>query len=210
MSGCCCNHSHDGPDAAEGESLLPYINTDAVSCLNEERSGSAKHVFKPFTARADKHCAVTSPSGDPLLVFHIPFTCSVKVRSVCISCERGQAPAKLRLFANNESIDVSSALENKPDQELSVTVDETGDLWYPLKGSKFVSCHHLTIALPPPAADEDDGSVDQYRVFYLGLKGESTGLKRVAVTAVYEARALPEDHKTKEESGGAAAKMGNA
>jgi PITH domain len=200
---CTCNHSHDGPEAAEGESLLPYIDTDRVVCLNEERSGSAKHVLKPYTARADKHCSVTSPSGDPLLVFKIPFSAAVKVRSICISAGAGKAPTKAKLFVS-DSIDASSALENKPDQEISLTLDETGDLWYPLKGAKFSSCHYVTVALPPPAEDEDT-SVDQYEIFYLGLKGESTGLKRLAVSAVYEARAMKEDHQTKDESWGGTA-----
>ena len=114
-------------------------------------------------------------------------------------------PPKAKLFTKDD-VDVAAALEDKADQEISpLALDETGDFWYPLKGAKFASCHSLTIAFPPPADEDAAGAANQYEIFYLGLKGESTGLRRSTVHAVYEARALPQDHKTKDEAGGSAA-----
>lgn len=201
---CCCDHSSDGPGAADGESLLPFIDTVHVSCLNEKEAGSAVHVFKPFTAKADRHCSVESPDGDSSLVFKIPFTSAVKVRSVCISAEPGLGPARVKIFVDQEALAFEDAVEGAPAQELRTPDDPSAELWHPLKVSKFATVRHLTLAMP----GETTGG-DSLRIFYIGLKGESNGHKRGIVQAVYEARPMPGDHKVDGDAAGAASRMGS-
>lgn len=52
--------------------------------------------------------------------------------------------------------------------------------------------HHLCIHIPTSVGGDNVPS----RVFYIGLRGEYMQAQRQqVVTAVYEARALPKDHK---------------
>merc|ERR1712013_724130 len=56
---------------------------------------------------------------------------------------------------------------------------------------------------PAPAANATNFGADNTKIYYIGLAGEFTQVNRVGVVnAVYEARAIPGDHKQKEEDGG--------
>jgi len=202
--GCCCDHSADAPGAGEGESLLPYIDTAHVSCLNEKTSGSAKHVFKAFTARTDRHCSVESPSGDPVLIFKIPFTCGVRVRAICISGgPDGRSPSKVKLFVNDDSLDFSGAVEGTAAQDLRTPEDSAAEMYHPLKPAKFGNVFHLTVAMP----GETNGG-DDLQIWYIGLKGEATGVKRTIVDAVYESRPVPQDHAAKDDATMSGSRLG--
>lgn len=201
---CCCEHS--SAEGSDGDSLLPFIDTERVTCLNEMVEGSAKHAFKALSARTDRHCRVASPDGDATLVFKIPFISAVRVRSICVSGGAdGRSPSSLRLHVNGEALDYSEALEGGATQELRTPEDLSAELWHAVKPNKFSSVHHLTVAMP---ASLRAGA--PLEVFFLGLKGDSTGQKRTIVEAVYEARALPQDHAVDGDAARAASGAGTA
>ena len=92
---CQCGQIHfdqyDGPS----NDLLPYIDTDAVSALNESERGACKRVFKPFDQRLEGGC-VESEEDDPQLIIRVPFVCPVKLRSLVVSGQgaEGTAPSQ--------------------------------------------------------------------------------------------------------------------
>jgi hypothetical protein len=207
-SSCACGDASDA-GALGGDNLLPYIDLANVVCLNELRAGSARHAFKsPAGVGAGLGgCGVASPDGDALLVFKIPFTCAVRVRALCVAGGAGGAsPAALRLFVNDESIDAGSASEAVAAQELRPPEDLSASIWHGLKPSKFGNVFHLTVAATGALSGE------RLQIFFLGLRGEATGVRRAVVHAVYESRAQAADHAASSSAAGdgAAARMGGA
>lgn len=69
--------------AEDANDLVGIIDIDNVRCLNEETAGSGKTVFKSFDDRFDKSKFVASDCDGELL-FIVPFTSQVKLRSICV------------------------------------------------------------------------------------------------------------------------------
>ena len=182
MLACGCG----GPSEDGGsDSLLPYIDRPAVSVLNEEAAGSALHVFKAESRASSAGCGATSPAGDALLVFKIPFVCAVNVRSVAVGARGGGGGLRARLLVNAHDADAEAAAEGACTQEFALAV---GGAYQALRPSKFNAVHHLTLAVL------GRGGGDPLEVFFVGLQGAGTGARAVAVHAAYEARAQATDH----------------
>lgn len=190
---CAC-----GPDAhvddCEGGSLRGAVDLDRVTCANEAVRGRCRAVFKPLDARRDHadERTLTSCAGDRELLLTIPFTSPCRVRSVCVSGPAGAQPGSARLFVNRDDLDLASAGDAAPAQELALPLDAYAELWHPLRAVKFGAVSTLVVHLDGVAGGGGDG--DASAVWFVGLKGTASGLRRGAVTAVYEARAMPADH----------------
>jgi hypothetical protein len=136
------------------------------------------------------------------------------------------APRTLKLFVNRDVLDCDTAREAPaeatyqllpPDHYVEGTID------YPLRpAGRFqnISSLQLFVAdnystMPPVAVhhqqqqqgnnnattttneeDEHHGRVAPTEITYIGLKGQGTKMRRVAVEAVYESQGMPKDHKT--------------
>ena len=85
-----------------------------------------------------------------LLLFIIPFTATVKVRSISVIA-KGQSkyPTKLRLYVNNENVDFS-LVESNPVQEFMINANLSGDIHNAVKISKFSSVHKIIAHLVNP------------------------------------------------------------
>jgi hypothetical protein len=178
--------------------LYASIDRSRVVCLNEREADTGKLVFKPACERRDKTAFVQSPSGDPALLFQIPFTSAVRIRAICISGgEEGNSATTARLYVNREGLDFSSAEETEETQKVELAQDPGAEIWYPLKASKFSASHHLTVALSGTFRG------DEVLVYYIGLKGTDTKAKRAVVEAVYESK--PTNLKNAAVSGATAA-----
>ena len=188
---CSCAAGDGAPhdDECEGASLFGAIDLPRVACLNEEVAGSAVGVLRPLVRRRDTAAGVLrSVPDDPELLLHIPFTSPCRIKSLCVSNGLGGgAPSAVRLFASRDDLDFSSVGDATPDQVLSLAEDPTADVWHPLKQVRFGSASSLTLHLRAEGAA-------QLVVTFVGLKGVASGLRRGAVTAVYEARAQLSDH----------------
>jgi len=104
-------------------------------------------------------------------------------------------PARVKLFKNRPNMTFDDA-GAAADQEFNLVRDTTCTLEYKVKVVSFSSLHHLTLYFP------SNFGADQTKIFYIGLAGEFTKCDRVGVVnAVYEARAIPEDHKTRDREG---------
>eukprot|EP00873_Tetraselmis_striata_P000666 jgi/Tetstr1/420930/TSEL_011991.t1 len=191
-SGGCCGHDHDceAEDCAPQWSLYKYVDTPQVSCLNEAVPNSCRNVFKPWHQRTEPTVPpLASNEDDCELLLHIPFTGDVKLSSICvIGGSDGSGPAKMRAFINRNDLDFAMAESMAPVQEWELLDNAAGHIEYPTKVAKFINVHSLTLHFPE--CFEGDVTCIQF----LGLKGEYKEAKRQAVTAVYESRAMPEDH----------------
>lgn len=206
QGGCGHSHDHDHGDDDPGHSLRPLIDLDRVNCFNEEINGSGRKVLKIYEERLSETPSVTSPEDDPELLFYIPFTESVTVRSISIhNSSRNNdnaSPRKVKIFSNRDDIDFETARELPPQQELElVTADHftEGTIDYPARG-KFNNISSLSIFVQE---NFDDAGEAPTEITFVGLKGKGSGIRRVPVETVYESRAMLKDHKVKGEFGAA-------
>eukprot|EP01094_Clydonella_sp_ATCC50884_P019742 TRINITY_DN3929_c2_g1_i1.p1 TRINITY_DN3929_c2_g1~~TRINITY_DN3929_c2_g1_i1.p1 ORF type:complete len:210 (+),score=83.28 TRINITY_DN3929_c2_g1_i1:172-801(+) len=185
-----------GVDRGESQSLLGHIHLDLVTCLNESETGAIRRVFKPFDQRMDRELFVESDADEQLLV-HIPFTGQVKVKSICVGGgPEGTHPSRMKVWVNKEHMDFEAAEGSEPTQEWELAEDFDCLIHYPTKLFKFQNVSSLTLFFP------ENFGADTSIIYYIALTGEFLPFKREAVTAVYEARALPSDHKTKSDVAG--------
>eukprot|EP01111_Echinosteliopsis_oligospora_P012027 TRINITY_DN4086_c0_g1_i3.p1 TRINITY_DN4086_c0_g1~~TRINITY_DN4086_c0_g1_i3.p1 ORF type:complete len:204 (+),score=33.66 TRINITY_DN4086_c0_g1_i3:83-694(+) len=191
MSCGCQDHNHsDLEGRGEEFSLFQKIATERVTCFNESVSGSGKNVFKPFDQRHDKVKYLESNEDDAELLLHIPFDGIVKLKSiVVIGGEDGMHPNKMKAYINRDDLDFSIVSDLKPVQEWDLHEDYKGEVEYTTRMAKFINVSHLTLHFPSSFSN------DKSRIYYIGLKGDFTQMKRQAVIAVYESRPQASDHQ---------------
>ncbi|CAL9186203.1 unnamed protein product [Musa hybrid cultivar] len=138
-----------------------------------------------------------SNDGDPELLVFIPFTSDVKIKSISVvGGSGGTSPSKMRAFINRDGIDFSDAQNMQPVQEWDLNENLQGLLEYQTRYSRFQGVGNLTLHFP------DNFGGDTTQIYYIGLKGEATQLKRdVVATIVYEITPNPSDHKTRADAG---------
>ncbi|XP_031487522.1 uncharacterized protein LOC116255726 [Nymphaea colorata] len=196
---CLHDHSCEEHDCGSEWSLFKHIDMPKVSALNEAIAGSVKSVFKAWESRLDSSEGfLESNDGDPELLVFIPFTSDVKIKSISVvGGADGTSPSKMRAFINRDGIDFSDAQNMQPVQEWELGENVQGVLEYQTRYSRFQSVGNLTLHFP-----ENFGG-DTTQIYYIGLRGEATQLKRDAVAkVVYELMPNPSDHKVKNEGGG--------
>ncbi|CAL9115172.1 unnamed protein product [Musa textilis] len=195
---CLHDHSCEDHNCSADWSLHTHIDLSKVSALNEAVAGSVKSVFKPWNRRLDTSGGLLeSNDGDPELLVFIPFTSDVKIKSISIvGGSGGTSPSKMRAFINRDGIDFSDAQNMQPVQEWDLNENLQGLLEYQTRYSRFQSVGNLTLHFP------DNFGGDTTQIYYIGLKGEATQLKRdVVATIVYEITPNPSDHKTRADTG---------
>ncbi|XP_039116546.1 LOW QUALITY PROTEIN: PITH domain-containing protein 1 [Dioscorea cayenensis subsp. rotundata] len=196
---CAHDHSCEDHNCSAEFSLYKHIDFSKARALNEAVAGSVKSVFKAWEHRLDNtEGFLESNDGDPELIVFIPFTSDVKIRSISVvGGAGGTSPSKMRAFINREGIDFSDAQNMQPIQEWDLVENLQGVLEYQTRYSRFQSVANLTLHFP-----ENFGG-DTAQIYYIGLRGEATQLKRdVVATIVYEITPNPSDHKTPTEKGG--------
>jgi hypothetical protein len=195
-SGCQCDHDLAAPVSGT-QWLDEFVDLTNVTALNEETSGSATELFRPYSQRLqdpERPCLLTT--DDPELkeeglVITVPFTCPVKLTGLTvIGGEAGRSPRQVLLFAN--LVDAGAVMEI-PDATQTVdplVEDFCGVVEYPLRPVKFSQVTSLTLQFPL----RDDVATE---LFWIGLKGVASGDQRKAVVTVYESRANIADHQVK-------------
>ncbi|KAL0917817.1 hypothetical protein M5K25_012911 [Dendrobium thyrsiflorum] len=192
-----CTHDHKCEDhnCAADWSLYKHINLDQVTALNESVAGSIKSVFKAWDRRLDNSEGfLESNEGDPELLVSIPFTSDVKIKSISVvGGAEGTSPSKMRAFINRDGIDFSDAQNMQPVQEWELAENLQGILEYQTRYPRFQSVGSLTLHFP------ENFGANTTQIYYIGLRGEATQLKRDAVTnVVYELYPNPSEHKSSE------------
>lgn len=189
--GCRCAAEREEPPEQRGLAYGLYLRIDLerLQCLNESREGSGRGVFKPWEERTDRSKFVESDADEELL-FNIPFTGNVKLKGVIIMGEDDDShPSEMRLYKNIPQMSFDDT-EREPEQTFSLNRDITGELEYATKISRFSNVYHLSIHI------SKNFGADTTKIFYIGLRGEWTELRRHEVTICnYEASANPADHR---------------
>ena len=143
--------------------------------------------------REDSSIGTESDYG-PELVVVIPFSGEMRVKSICVIGDGdGQAPSKMKLYKNEEAVDINLIEEKKPIQTIDLAENLTGELEYPLNVSKFNNVSNVVIGF-----DENFGG-SKTGIKFIGLKGEKLRDKTKTMNIVYEVRANLADHKTKDD-----------
>jgi PITH domain len=202
MDDPCHGHSHDHDhDDARGVSLRRYYDIEGVRCGNESIAGSGRQMMaKYYEDRFVDHPMVKSPDDDPELLLTIPFTEAVTVQYLTV---RGRHPRHIKLFVNRNDLDFESArdmpgdmaLEWVPGDHMHVEDNgQNGTVDYPLRpAGRFRNIDVLTIFFLDHYDDDDDETPNE--IYYVGLKGVGSGIKRQCVEAVYESQGMLKDHK---------------
>jgi len=126
--------------------------------------------------------------ADEQLIIRVPFTGSVKLRSLLLKAGPGdQTPQKIVLFANEPSLDFDDVSDKNPTQEFEVAVGrEVGE--YAVRATKFTNVTSVTLFIPL------NHGADSTRLYYIGFLGHWTQRKSNPVITVYEAQARLADH----------------
>lgn len=114
-----------------------------------------------------------------------------KQQALAIVCnDADTSPTTMRAFVNRDVADFHTVTTVPPTQEWTIVPGPTGaTVEYPTKAAKWQGVYSVDLHFPRCV------SGDATRVDFVGFKGSHTAAKREAVIAVYEARAVPTDHK---------------
>ncbi|XP_020592757.1 PITH domain-containing protein 1 [Phalaenopsis equestris] len=195
---CTHDHSCEDHNCAADWSLYKHIKLEQVTSLNESVAESVKSIFKPWDRRLDNSEGfLESNEGDPELLVFIPFTSVVKIKSISVvGGAEGTSPSKMRAFINQDGIDFSDAQNMQPVQEWELAENLHGILEYQTRYARFQSVGSLTLHFP------GNFGASTTKIYYIGLRGEATQLKRDAVTnVVYELYPNPSEHKISDAGG---------
>ncbi|KAK7047999.1 PITH domain-containing protein [Favolaschia claudopus] len=180
-------HDHDHGDS-EGpkDNLFSQIDIDNVVALNATGRGST--VIKPWHQRLDEEKSIESDADDQMII-RVPFTGSVKLRSLLLKAgPADQTPLKVVLFSNEESLDFQDIADKASTQEFIVAQGrEVGE--YALRTAKFSNVSSISMFFP-----QSQGA-DTTQIYYLGFLGTWTERKMSAPITVYEAQANLADHE---------------
>lgn len=171
----CTGHSHDHDHEDQlGLCLRQYIDIPRTYCLNEHSTNAGQRVLKSYVDRLSIEPSLQSPRDDDdlELLFHIPFTEAVKIRSISINARASifvpngdesqatSAPFSVKVFANRSDLDFDTARELSPDINIDLVPPEhlseiqssssedlgPATLDYPLRpASKFKYCNSITL-----------------------------------------------------------------
>nr|CAB3264899.1 PITH domain-containing protein 1 [Phallusia mammillata] len=183
------DHSHEQEDQSAQFSLYIKINLSRVECLNELEENSGKSVFKPWDERLN-HDKFVESDADPELLFNIPFTGNVKLKSVALlGGENNTHPKSMKLFKNIPNMNMDQTSKS-PDQTFELPQTYNDVLQLPVKIARFSNVNCLSIFFP-----ENYGS-DSTKIYYIGLTGDFTQAQRQEIMITnYELAANPADHK---------------
>jgi hypothetical protein len=181
------DHEHAHPDTGgPSDNVFGHIDRDNVIALNS--IGEGKQIIKPWDERLDERVYIESDADDQLII-RVPFTGSVKLRSLLLKSGPGEkTPAKVALFANIDNLDFSDAQDKEPLQQFDVAIGrEVGE--YTLKPAKFPNVSTVTLFFPASQGAETT------RIYYIGFLGQWSERKQDPVITVYESQANLADHE---------------
>ncbi|KAJ3258839.1 PITH domain-containing protein 1 [Boothiomyces macroporosus] len=193
-----CNSSdHSGCDHIVDEgaemSLYSQIDLNSTTCLNAENEESFNDIFKPWDDRFDT-TKVLKSDADEQLIMYIPFTSSVKLKSIALlGLNDDSQPRKLKVYINRQDVDFDTVEGIEPTQEFEClqSCPQGAVPQYLTKVTTFTNIRDITIFVP------GNFGADHTVISYIGFKGEYTEINRDPVITNYEIAANPADHKHK-------------
>ncbi|KAJ7202885.1 DUF1000-domain-containing protein [Mycena pura] len=180
------DHDHDSADLGPKDNLFSQIDRDNVVALNAVGQGST--IIKPWHSRLDEEKFVESDADDQMII-RIPFTSSVKLRSLLIKAgPADQTPSRVAVFSNENNFDFGDIADKTPTQEFMIAQGrEVGE--YALRTAKFSNVSSVSLFFPASQG------ADTTKIYYIGFLGHWTEHKSSAVITVYETQANLADHE---------------
>lgn len=189
---CTCSECLLGEDETEVD-LTGSIMINEVYAINEKVSGSCQKIFKTKDKMLEKTDNVESNDNDPDLLIYIPFSSQVKVRTMTmIGGEEGTAPARIKLFVNQNNPDFDLA-ESPASQTLDCLENPEGELIYQLMPSKFNNTWSITLLVTL------NYGADHSKIYYIGFTGVDTHKRKKIMIGNYELKPLPDSIKQQKE-----------
>jgi hypothetical protein len=127
-----------------------------------------------------------------MLTRECSFTGQVRLHEILIrTSTTSSAPLTLKVFANNDNLDFTTATELAPTQKF--TLPQSNEI-QPLtvQRAKFSTTRSLTLFFEDNWGQGDE---DVTRISYIAFKGDFMQLNKEPVSFLYEAAANPSDHQ---------------
>jgi hypothetical protein len=191
--GCGCRHEEDVE--IFGSDLAPYV--DAVEVYNAVDATPARRVVRPYAQRLEGDILLEAEDdgAGPEMMLVVTFTCPVKLLTFGVIGDESCSPQNVQLFANQPDLTMGDAEDVEPTQSFDLVEDMHGAVDYRVRVTKFAQVNSISFYFR--------SGLDELKLSWLGLRGESSNLQRRAVNTVYEARANLADHDVKEDTMGA-------
>lgn len=119
-AGGTCNCAEEDPG---GVSLYGVIDRENVVGMNEAELGTCQHIIRPFCERLEKEPVCNSEEDDPEMIIHVPFTSSIKLKSISITggfTGTENSPSRVKVYTNRTNISFSNVHDLTPIQELDL------------------------------------------------------------------------------------------
>lgn len=190
-AGCGCSEEMRRQDPY-GQDLFEFIDKEAIQCFNERKVGMCKDIVRPLEDKnkGPEGAVLRSGYGKDMVIV-VPFSCEVRVKSIImISGDNGEAPKELKLYKNEEAVDVNIQEDKAPLQKMDLN---QGEVEYATNLMKFSNVSNIVLGL--------DGTFGAKKssLKYLGFKGDKLRNKVKVVETVYEVRAQLKDHEVPED-----------
>ncbi|CAE6521878.1 unnamed protein product [Rhizoctonia solani] len=168
--------SKDESAASKDVSLLEYLDSTQLNCLNESNTHNIKSILGNKTLNTGK--SYLESDSDEQLLINLYFNQAVRIRSILIhTADASHAPKTIKLAINRPALgfeDVESAAE--PD--MAQVIDElspddiANSRRIPLRYVRFQSVQSLHIFVASNQGNEDETRINAIDVF--GLPVETT------------------------------------
>lgn len=166
---------------AEG-SLLSYISSKGLTCLNESSAHPLNSIIGP--ERGAKGTSYLESDVDPELLIAIPFNEPVKLKSISLfsAISPEQAPKSIKLYINHLSLDFGDCENQKATQEMELSADDVKGGKVELRFVRFQNVRSLHILVKDNQGDEETTRIDSIDIFGTGeLRDRSGGGKLTSV-----------------------------
>ena len=180
MTGAGHSHNPEYPD--DSWNLYAMLDTNLTTALNATNSTDALGVFKPFARRLETNPQLISDADEELMIV-AQFTSPVHIRKIMIigGGENDKHPSQLKCYVNKDNIDFSSVQSLTPSQAFNLPVNSDGTVELMTVLRPFTNVNSVVFFFPA-----NHGGGDQTIIKYIGMQGEHTHYRRIAVDAVYE------------------------
>lgn len=157
-------------------SLLPYITSKGLTCLNESSAHPLSSIVGP--SAGPKGRSFLESDVDPELLISLPFNETVKLKSIQFfsAVSPAQAPKTVKLFINHLSLDFSDTESLSPAQEIELSEEDVKGGRVELRFVRFQNLRSLHVLVKDNQEGEETTRIDSLDVF-----GTGESVRRVCV-----------------------------
>lgn len=156
-------------DEQKDRSLLEFLDTSQLNCLNEAENHSLKGILQEKVKNSDPNKYLLSDADEQLLL-NLHFNQGVRIRAISIASDKvDQAPKRIKLVVNRPAIgfeDVEDVEEPAAAQILELTEDQVKQgQKILLRFVRFQSVNSLHIFVESNQGGEDETLINSVDIF---------------------------------------------